>query len=107
MTINYFLLQKYNIDLIINIDGFNEAAVIFEYNYAQKTNTLYPIFWKGFNQMDTTYENTKTLNKIFKYYYYKKTVRNIISSTILNKSKSLVSHKRSLSMERYSHTRRA
>jgi hypothetical protein len=45
LTLEYFLALGYKFDLIINIDGFNEAALPLAENYNENVSTYFPRNW--------------------------------------------------------------
>ncbi len=46
-VLNYLLALGYKVDLVINIDGFNEAAIPYAANYQNGISTYYPWFWEA------------------------------------------------------------
>jgi hypothetical protein len=58
LTLQYLLSLGYKFDLVINIDGFNEAALSYTDNYKQGISSYFPRFWNLYSRQ---YLNTQTM----------------------------------------------
>lgn len=63
MTLQYLLSLGYKFDLIINIDGFNEAALSYSENYLEDISSYFPRSW---NYYSRRFFDQKTISLISK-----------------------------------------
>ena len=96
MTLQYLLALGYKFDLIINIDGFNEAALPFSENYQDNVSTYFPRGWilystQYFDKSTISLINTINYLKSIKNFFTKLPSNlvyfpNIIVNSLYNKS---------------------
>lgn len=64
MTLQYLLSLGYKFDLIINIDGFNEAALSYSENYLEDISSYFPRSWNYYSRRFFDQQTISLINKI-------------------------------------------
>jgi hypothetical protein len=64
LTLQYLLSLGYKFDLIINIDGFNEAALSYTDNYKQGIASYYPRTWNLYSRQYLNIDTIGLINKV-------------------------------------------
>ncbi len=64
LTLGYLLSLGYHLDVIINIDGFNEAALSYADNYKNGISSYYPRTWNLYSQQYFNKDTVVVINRI-------------------------------------------
>ncbi len=89
MALNYFLVLGGEFDIIINLDGFNEAVLPYRENYNYGISPIFPWLWNFYTRKTVSPQILELRNRIQKLEQKREVIDNKFENSIFAKSNTL------------------